>query len=444
MVSNASRHTAATGKTPDKARASPQCPECGSSQIWKDGLRYTKNDDVQRYLCRCCGHRFSDTKIQVDVFKEGLELPDAVHNLGYLDTVDLASRKVGFQNPPLPLGEDVGSHDFTDIGKRINSFLPYTRERRVCATERVAKNLSHQRTRQKQAAGATTLSTMTEFAEQLKRDGYSEHTIKACIRYLDFMERKGINILRPEQVKSFIAEQNLQNHSKATYVTYYGIFAKVMHIQWTPPKYRYERKIPFIPLEEEVNDLIAGCGRKMAVFLRLLKETGARAGEALRLTWKDFDFVKGTVVINHPEKGSMPRILPISQTLRAMLNSLSRKNKRIFKASMNTMQSNFRNQRNRLAIKLRNPRLKQITFHTFRHFFATMLYAKTLNILKVQRALGHKNINNTTIYTHLIDFKSDEYEVQVAETVDEAKKLGEAGFDHYDTVDNCHLYRKRK
>ena len=73
-----------------------------------------------------------------------------------------------------------------------------------------------------------------------------------------------------------------------------------------------------------------------------------------------------------------------------------------------------------------------------------MLYAKTLNILKVQRALGHKNINNTTIYTHLIDFKSDEYEVQVAETVDEAKKLGEAGFDHYDTVDNCHLYRKRK
>ena len=98
----------------------------------------------------------------------------------------------------------------------------------------------------------------------------------------------------------------------------------------------------------------------------------------------------------------------------------------------------------RLAKKLGNPRLKRITFHTFRHFFATMLYAKTLNILKVQRALGHKNINNTIIYTHLVTFESDDYEVQTAETVEEAKKLGEAGFEHYDTIEQVHLYRRRK
>jgi len=217
-----------------------------------------------------------------------------------------------------------------------------------------------------------------------------------------------------------------------------------MRIQWEPPRYRYQRKIPFIPLEDEIDDLIAGCGRKMSVFLRLLKETGARVGEALRLRWQDFDFEKSTVTINNPEKNSMPRILMISPTLRAMLNSLSRKSNRVFACSMNTMKSNFRRQRNLLAKKLQNPRLKRITFHTFRHFFATMLYAKTLNILKVQRALGHRNINNTIIYTHLIDFRSDEYEVQIAETVEEAKKLGEAGFEHYDTIGDSHLYRKRK
>ena len=32
----------------------------------------------------------------------------------------------------------------------------------------------------------------------------------------------------------------------------------------------------------------------------------------------------------------------------------------------------------------------------------------------------------------------------MAETVEEAKKLGEAGFEHYDTIDGCHLYRRRK
>ena len=73
-----------------------------------------------------------------------------------------------------------------------------------------------------------------------------------------------------------------------------------------------------------------------------------------------------------------------------------------------------------------------------------MLYAKTRNPMRVKYALGHKSMVNTEIYTHLIDFGSDEYEVQVAENVEEAKKLGEAGFERYDTFGDSHLYRKRK
>ena len=89
-------------------------------------------------------------------------------------------------------------------------------------------------------------------------------------------------------------------------------------------------------------------------------------------------------------------------------------------------------------------RLKQIQLHTFRHFFATMLYVKTLNILKVQQALGHKNLMNTQIYTHLINFPSDEYDVQVAETLEEAKKLLEAGFDFVTDMDGRKIFRRRK
>lgn len=371
-------------------KASRKCPSCYSNRIWKDGIRRITNSSVQRYICRDCGYRFSETSIL---------LTNLNHN-----------------------------------GKS-----------QVCAILTEAKNLTEVEPLRNGLAGATPCSNaVNEFADQLKRDGYSTLTIKACFNYLDLMERKGVNILNPEQVKAFIAEQKWQNHSKATFVTYYGIFLKTMHIQWNPPRYRYERKVPFIPLENEIDDLIAGCGRKMSVFLRLLKETGVRVGEALRLRWRDFDFQKSIVAVNNPEKSSLARALPISPTLKAMLNSLPRNNNRVFSTSMNTVQSNFRQQRNRLAVKLKNPRLTWITFHTFRHFFATMLYAKTLNILRVQQALGHKNINNTQVYTQLIDFKSEEYDVQLAETVEEAKKLGEAGFDHYDTIDSCHLYRRRK
>ena len=39
----------------------PTCPECNSTKTWKDGKRPTENGKVQRYYCRECCHRFSET-----------------------------------------------------------------------------------------------------------------------------------------------------------------------------------------------------------------------------------------------------------------------------------------------------------------------------------------------------------------------------------------------
>jgi len=46
---------------------------------------------------------------------------------------------------------------------------------------------------------------------------------------------------------------------------------------------------------------------------------------------------------------------------------------------------------------------KRISPHGLRHTFATHLYASTSDLLVVQRALGHRNISTTEIYTHLVD-----------------------------------------
>jgi len=50
-------------------------------------------------------------------------------------------------------------------------------------------------------------------------------------------------------------------------------------------------------MESEVDQLISGVGKKTAVYLQLLKETGARAGEAWNLRWVDINSQQGTV--NH-------------------------------------------------------------------------------------------------------------------------------------------------
>ncbi|MBS7611971.1 site-specific integrase, partial [Candidatus Bathyarchaeota archaeon] len=83
----------------------------------------------------------------------------------------------------------------------------------------------------------------------------------------------------------------------------------------------------------------------------------------------------------------------------------------------------FEIQRRNIANKLQNPRIEKITFHTLRHWKATMEYAKTKDVLYVMRILGHKNIKNTLIYTQLVNFESDEYHFATASTVEEAGKL---------------------
>ncbi|MEM3696537.1 MAG: hypothetical protein QXQ94_03405 [Candidatus Bathyarchaeia archaeon] len=36
-----------------------KCPMCGCERVYKDGIRYTRQGEVQRYLCRNCAYRFS-------------------------------------------------------------------------------------------------------------------------------------------------------------------------------------------------------------------------------------------------------------------------------------------------------------------------------------------------------------------------------------------------
>ena len=60
------------------------------------------------------------------------------------------------------------------------------------------------------------------------------------------------------------------------------------------------------------------------------------------------------------------------------------------------------------------------------------------------RVLGHKNIRNTLVYTHLVNFENDEFTCKVAKTVEEARGLVENGFDYVTDVEGLKLFRKRK
>jgi integrase len=133
---------------------------------------------------------------------------------------------------------------------------------------------------------------------------------------------------------------------------------------WDPPKYRRVGKLPFIPTEGELDQLIAGCGRKTGTFLQLLKETGARCGEAWNLEWIDIGTIKNTVRIT-PAKHSNPRIIKVSSRLIERLTMLANTSRKVFGGtSLRTTARIFQRSRKTISGKLKNPRLLKITFHT--------------------------------------------------------------------------------
>jgi integrase/recombinase XerD len=182
----------------------------------------------------------------------------------------------------------------------------------------------------------------------------------------------------------------------------------------------------------------------MSTFLQLLKETGVRCGEACQIKWADLDLVNRCVRVT-PEKGSDARNLKMSGKLVSMLNELPKTNRNVLDANSEAMRKSYQLQRKRIAFKLKNPRLLQVTFHTFRHWKATMEYHKTKDILHVKYLLGHKQLKNTEIYTHLINFESDDWHVSYAKNLEEETKLIEAGFEYvrYSEKDEVAIYRKR-
>ena len=163
---------------------------------------------------------------------------------------------------------------------------------------------------------------------------------------------------------------------------------------------------------------------------------------------KDTNKGARAITINHPVKGHRPRVLTVSPELINRLEPLMKESGRLFDDEQ--LRRAFLYKRRTMVRKLSNPRLKNITFITFRHWFGTREYHRTKDILHVQRLLGHKNIQNTLIYIDLeakfFGNSTEGFTTRVAQTTGEACALIEAGFEYVtgEYSDGGKIFRKRK
>ncbi len=289
-----------------------------------------------------------------------------------------------------------------------------------------------------------TKGRIIEYLWYLKKQGYRKSTIESMVQRLKRLIRLGTNLFDPEDVKKIIANDEWKDKYKASLVSAYNSFIEMVGLSWKPPRYKPTQKLPFIPHEKEIDALVAGCGKKVATSLQLLKETGMRIGEAWNLEWTDIDDENCTITCT-PEKHGTPRQFKVSKNLLAMLNTLPKMGTKVFGGtSLIAHRNNFTNQRRRIAQKLQNPRILKISFHSLRHWKATMEYHRTKDILHVKEMLGHRQLSSTMIYTHLVQFKSNDYHVKTAKTLEEACELAKVGFTYFTEIEGIQVFRKPK
>ena len=185
--------------------------------------------------------------------------------------------------------------------------------------------------------------------------------------------------------------------------------------------HRLPRKLPvFLTTAEKKRLLKELKGRtdfsalRDRAMIEVLLGTGIRLGELAALDMDDIDLDAKHLRVR--AKGNVPQVKFIKTDLRTLLRRYLAERRRHGRPEMEALFLSNRDGRlcqrqiaNRLAHWLRKAGIeKELTPHGLRHTFATHLYGATNDLLVVQRALGHRDVSTTQIYTHLVDDQLEE------------------------------------
>jgi integrase len=251
---------------------------------------------------------------------------------------------------------------------------------------------------------------------------------------------RNVDLLDPEQVKNFVSNKNHVNY-RIGLIKAYNHFCLCNGIQWTKPKLNPKKGLPRPPTKEQVSQLIAGSSKKYAVIFKLLSETGLSPIECSILKEKDFDYDRKILYITG-RKGHLDRTVPVNEELLSLIKLYFIQYKTFPRNQM--IGQKFRKYRDLLAKKLRDPKIKSIRAYDLRHYFGTMTYDRTKDILYVKDLMGHTNLETTMVYTKLIHYGDEQYTCRIAKTLQEASQLIEQGFEYVTEMDSSKIFRRRK
>jgi len=129
--------------------------------------------------------------------------------------------------------------------------------------------------------------------------------------------------------------------------------------------------------------------------------TGLRLSELTTLRWEDVDLDRKTLTVRKAKNGEM-RIIPLNSQTHQVFTWKREEGKRlklegidgkVFPFSTSFVSHTFRRACDEVG-------LTDVTFHSLRHSFATRLAQHNVDVLAIQKLMGHKSISMTQRYSH--------------------------------------------
>jgi integron integrase len=296
--------------------------------------------------------------------------------------------------------------------------------------------------------------------DKIRTKHYSKSTEKTyyywCKSYILYHNKKHPRNMAKDEIEKFLTylavEKNVapstQNQAFNAILFLYkevlDINLQEMNIQAYRAKER--KKIPVVLSIDEVKNILTNITGINNIIVSLLYGCGLRIKEALRLRIKDIDFQYNNIYIID-SKSTKDRIVPLPLKLKSLLkeqlirvqtihtkdlddgygkvympHNLANKYPKAqkdfkwqylfpaktlsFDKRENITRRHHINDINiNRAIK-KSVELcgiyKRVTAHTFRHSYATHLLQNGTDIRSIQELLGHKSIETTMIYTHVV------------------------------------------
>ena len=233
----------------------------------------------------------------------------------------------------------------------------------------------------------------------------------------------------------------------------YNHYCNHFGMKWDKPTYHYEARGIQPPTNQKAEILMTSARMPLSLKIDISKQTGLRPIEIVGdkgLRVKDIHPDQKTITALNTKGCNARPPIKISDELNAKLQTYITENKLtaqdiLFNQTSEKYSENFRRFKINLAKKLNDPSITTIRLYDLRHAYITKQLIRTQNCEAVRIMVGHKNLNTTQKYLHLLAGTNGEWITEGTTDTNRAKQLLTEDFTYQLTApDGTMLFRKPK